>query len=196
MWRGNVHGPEGQGEKSTKSRTHPHRCMPLARAVRLRLTLWCAVKEPIWPSALRPACGDDAIEFVRFRRHECGASAARGKLKQRSSTDAPTALQRLLSAARRGRTHAVRHQAVVRLGGRRWPECRLYEVLRSYESTEAVHAWPATASLRLELTVPDPKRSHGGRDSAPKSRPLLIGRRTGDGRLGVPWRRVLFANVV
>lgn len=26
-------------------------------------------------------------------------------------------------------------------------------------------------------------------------RTLLIGRLTGDGRLGVPWRRVLFANV-
>src|SRR5690349_20446422 len=59
----------------------------------------------------------------------------------------------------------------------------------------SVVACAPTKAMHCDVAAPDPKRSHGGRDSAPQSRPLLIGRLTGDGRLAVPWRRVLFANV-
>jgi len=53
-------------------------------------------------------------------------------------------MQRLRPVVGRGSTHAARRQAVVQLRGRRWPEWRQHEVLRSHEFT----GWARPAAAR------------------------------------------------
>lgn len=85
--------------------------------------------------------------------------------------------QRVLPLATVCRTHATWHRAVVRLGGRRRPECLLSEVLQSSGSHMQDGAAPVTASQLRDLTVPtrccrSPGR-RGRQQSAQSGLPLI-----------------------
>ena len=66
-----------------------------------------------------------------------------------------------------GRTHADVHQAIIGLVETRWPEWRLYDVLRAQGFHEAARIVPVTASLPLELAV----STHIGHAAAEIARP-------------------------
>ncbi len=125
---------------------------------------FAGLRPPLTPPARRnpPARNPptrNSIEANMTSKTKCQRIRMRGRDCHRISLCggalcATAGLQRLLSVAAGGRTHARCHQAGVRRDHPRRSERRLYEVQPTPVSIAANRATPMTASLPRELAVP------------------------------------------